>query len=122
MSKPDIEAAKAPLESYIRAHETGDGAHIRKAFSPDAKVMGYMNGAKIDWSIDEYVSRFNGKPAADEAERKRSFEILDITEDAAVGKVVLDYPAVKFADYMNLLKVDGEWKIVNKSFHAHMKK
>jgi hypothetical protein len=38
-----------------------------------------------------------------------------------VGKVVLDYPTVKFADYMSLLKINGEWKIVNKAFHAEMK-
>ncbi len=33
-----------------------------------------------------------------------------------MAKLVLDYPEVKFTDYMSLLKVDGEWKIVNKIF------
>jgi hypothetical protein len=34
---------------------------------------------------------------------------------------VLDYPQVKFTDYMSLLKIDGEWRIVNKTFYAEQK-
>jgi hypothetical protein len=117
----EIDAVKAPLKSYIRAHETGNADFIRRAFAKDAKVMGYMGGKFIFWGIEEYAGRFSGKPAEDEAQRKRSFEMLDVTEDAAVAKVVLDYPSVKFTDYMSLLKIDGEWKIVGKSFHAGMK-
>lgn len=38
-----------------------------------------------------------------------------------VGKIVLDYPTVTFTDYMSLLKVGNEWKIVNKVFYAEPK-
>jgi Putative lumazine-binding len=117
----EIEAAKLPLQNYVKAHETGNPDFIRRAFSSDAKVVGYMGGKLISWSTDEYVARFSGKPADDEVQRKRSIELLSLTGDAAVGKVVLDYPAIKFADYMSLLKINGEWKIVNKSFNAEAK-
>ena len=33
-------------------------------------------------------------------------------------KLKLDYPKVVFTDYMSMLKVDGRWVIVNKTFHA----
>jgi Putative lumazine-binding len=114
-------AAMSPLQDYIRAQETGNSDFVRRAFDKDAKVTGYMGGKMIAWSVDEYAARFSGKPAVDEAQRKRSIEILDLTADAAVGKVVLDYPTVKFTDYMSLLKIDGVWKIANKSFNAEMK-
>jgi hypothetical protein len=117
----ELEAAKLPLQNYVKAQETGNADFVRRAFSKDAKVMGYLGGKWISWSLDEYAARFSGKPAADEAQRKRHIEILDMTVNAAVGKVMLDYPEVKFTDYMALLKVDGEWKIVSKSFHADMK-
>jgi hypothetical protein len=39
-----------------------------------------------------------------------------------VAKLTLTYPAVTFTDYMALLKIDGEWKLVNKMFHADRKK
>jgi Putative lumazine-binding len=117
----ELDAAKVPLQNYVKAHETGNADFIRRAFTQDAKVVGYMGGKLISWGVEEYAGRFSGKPAEDEAERKRSIEIINLTGDAAVGKVVLDYPAVKFTDYMSLLKINGEWKIANKSFHADMK-
>lgn len=117
----DREAATKPLRNYLRAHETGNADFIHKAFAADAKVVGYMNGNLISWGVAEYAARFAGKPAADEAQRRRSFELLDFATDAAFGKVVLDYPTVKFTDHMALLKIGGEWKIVGKSFNAQTK-
>ena len=35
-SQPD---ALAPMQAYVRAHETGDPAHLRQAFSADAKAL-----------------------------------------------------------------------------------
>jgi hypothetical protein len=117
----ELDAAKVPLQNYVKAQETGNADFIRRAFTQDAKVVGHMGGKLISWSVEEYAGRFSGKPAEDETQRKRSIEVINLTGDAAVGKVVLDYPAVKFTDYMSLLKINGEWKIANKSFHADMK-
>ncbi len=117
----ELDAAKVPLQNYVKAHETGSADFIRRAFTQDARVVGHMGGKLISWGVEEYAGRFSGKPADDEVLRKRSIEIINLTGDAAVGKVVLDYPTVKFADYMALLKINGEWKIVNKSFHADVK-
>ena len=55
-----------------------------------------------------------GKPAEDEAKRKRSIDQIDVTGNAAMARVTLDYPSGTFTDYFVLLKVDGEWKIANK--------
>jgi hypothetical protein len=38
-----------------------------------------------------------------------------------VGKIVLDYPNALITDYTSLLKIDGEWKIVNKIFTVQPK-
>jgi hypothetical protein len=117
----DAAAAMVPLQNYIRAHETGNADFMRLAFTSDARITGYMGGKLISWSLEQYAGRFNGKAASDESQRKRRIEIIDLTVDAAVGKVLLDYPAMTFVDYMTLLKIDGEWKIVNKSFNAQAK-
>ncbi|AMC36949.1 3-hydroxyisobutyrate dehydrogenase [Janthinobacterium sp. B9-8] len=117
----ELEAAKLPLQNYIRAHETGNADFVRKAFSNDAKIVGHISGNLISWSVEQYAGRFNGKAASDEAQRKRSFEIIDITGDAAIAKVMLDYPSIKFVDYMALLKIEGEWKITHKSFNVQAK-
>jgi hypothetical protein len=114
-------AVSVPLENYIKAHATGNAEFIRQAFDAQAKVMSFSGDKFNQWSVDEFATRFSGKPAEDEAKRKRSFEILDVAGNAAIAKVLLDYPAVKFTDYVTLLKIDGAWKIVNKTFYAEPK-
>lgn len=114
-------AARVPLENYIQGHATGNGDFMRKAFHSDAKVMAFRDGKLTNLTSEEFASRFNGKPAADEAQRKRRIEHVEITGNAGVAKIVLEYPTVTYTDYMSLLKVGDEWKIVNKVFYAEMK-
>lgn len=120
-SEAEAVAARVPLESYINAHATGNPEYIRKAFFPDAKIMAFRDGKLLNLSVEEFASRFSGKPAADESQRKRRIDSLDITGNAGVARIVLDYPDATLTDYMSLLKVDGEWKIVNKVFNVEPK-
>jgi len=120
-SELEAAAARVPLESYINAHATGNPEYIRKAFFADAKIMAFRDGKLLNLSVDEFASRFSGKPAADESQRKRRIDSLSITGNAGVARIVLDYPDAVLTDYMSLLKVNGEWKIVNKVFHAEPK-
>ena len=107
-------AARKPLEAYIKGHATGDAAYMRQAFLPTAHIEGIRDGKLLSWTADEYIAGFKGKPAEDEAKRKRSIVQVDVTGNAAMARVTLDYPAGTFTDYFVLLKIDGEWKIANK--------
>ena len=114
-------AVRVPLENYIKAHATGDPEYARKAFHSEGNMIWIREGKYSSEPFDAFIKRaFTGKPAADEAKRKegRRIEAVDVSGNAAVARIVLDYPTVKFVDYMTLLKIDGEWKIVNKSFYA----
>lgn len=121
VSAQDSELVKVPLNNYLQAQATGNGDLIRKSFYTEARIMTFSNGKLTNLGVEEFATRFNGKVAADEAMRKRTIESIDIAGNAATAKIVLEYPTIKFVDYMNLLKIDGEWKIVNKSFHAEPK-
>jgi hypothetical protein len=114
-------AVRVPIENYFKGHATGEGEFFRKAFHPEAKLFFIREGKFTTITSEEYISRASGKPPADESQRKRSIESVNIAGNAAVVVVKLDYPTVKFIDYMSLLKVDGEWKIVNKTFYAEPK-
>jgi len=120
-SEAETAAARIPLENYINAHATGNPEYIRKAFFPEAKIMAFRDGKLLNLSVEEFASRFSGKPAADESQRKRRIDSLNITGNAGVARIVLDYPETTLTDYMSLLKVDGEWKIINKVFYGEPK-
>ena len=116
------ELVRIPLENYLKGHETGNPEFMKKAFYTEGKLIFMREGKYMTRTFEEYIAGMkDGKPAADEAQRKRWIESIDISGNAATGKIILDYPNVKFTDYMTLLKIDGEWKIVNKSFYAEPK-
>lgn len=117
----DEAAVRAALELYMRTHATGEGEHVARAFHPDLVMYAFRDGALVSRSAAEFISGFRGQPAPDEVSRNRWIAMVDIHGTAAVGKVILDYPTVRFTDYFTLLKIDGEWKIVNKVFHADAK-
>lgn len=118
----DEAGVRQAIDYYFQGHATGNGEHFKKAFHTEAKLFWIRDGQFSQRTSGEFIAGANGKPAPDEAQRKRSIESLDITGNAAVAKVVLDYPQVRFTDYMSLLKINGEWKIVNKTFVAEPKK
>lgn len=112
---------RACIEQYFRGHATGEGEHFRRAFHPDARLFFIRDGEVTQWTLEEYAGRASGKPAPDESQLKRRIESIDITGNAAMAKIVLDDPSVTFTDYMSLLKIGDEWKIVNKTFYANQK-
>lgn len=118
----EMKAVAVPLENYIRAGETSDGNLFRKAFYPGAMIMSFSNGNFTRRSAEEYASVYTGEPEEDEPKPKTSFQVIDIAGNAAIAKVIIDFPTVKFTDYMTLLKIDGEWKIVNKTSSTKAKK
>lgn len=117
----DEAAIRAVIDRYFQAHATGDGSHIAAVFHPELKMMFVRDNAFMMRTRDEYISGFSGKPAPDEAERKRSVLTIDITGNAAMAKLRLDYPKAILTDYFSLLKINGEWKVVNKIFNSEPK-
>ena len=120
----EMDAVRVPLENYIKAHATGDSAFARKAFHTEGTMTFVRDGKFVTETLDSFIARaFTGKAAADEDKRKdhRRIGKIEIVGNAAMATIILDYPAVKFTDFMTLLKFNGEWKIVNKSFFAELK-
>lgn len=110
------QAVRATVEQYFRGHATGSGEEMRKAFLPTAHIEGIRDGKFVSWTVEEYVSRFRGNPAPDEASRRRTVDSVDVSGTAAMVKATLVHGGTTFTDYFVLLKVDGEWKIANKVY------
>ena len=72
----------------------------------------------MSWTVEDYCSRFTGKPAADEASRKRTIDTVNVSGSSAMARATLVHAATTFTDYFVLLKVDGAWKIANKVYSS----
>jgi putative intracellular protease/amidase len=118
-SAADEEVTKA-MQTMMRAFEASDANIAWQVLRKDGIVLGYASasGKIASQTTAEWIKGFQGKPAADEAQRHRRFEVLDVEANGAVVKVILDYPSWKGVDYFALSKIDGKWMIISKSWSA----
>ena len=114
----DEAGVRTAISQYFRGHATASADEMRKAFLPTAHIEGIRQGKFVSWTVDDYVGNFKGKPAADEATRKRTIDRVDISGTAAMAKATLVHGRTTFTDYFVLLKVDDEWKIANKVYSS----
>lgn len=115
------EKVEVPLRAYFRYHQTGDPTGLSEAFHPEALLQWSEKGQRkiltqADWirRATEQQAKFTGKPRP---QVRCEIVALEITGDAAIAKVILDYPTFRFIDHMHLLKLEGGWKIVDKIYH-----
>ena len=113
-SKADDHAgiAKA-VNFYMEGGSNGDYETLKKAFHPDAKMTYLKNGEYTSVNALEF---FSGMKAGQKSNRETRIASIDVSGHAASAKLELVYPTFKFIDYMQLLKIDGEWKIISKTF------
>ncbi len=106
------------IQCYIDGAMSGKGDDMKPAFHADANISGYIGEdlfagpiqILFDWN-DE-----NG-PAT---ELKANISNIDLIGTVATVRLELDnWTGHNFTDLFTLLKVDGEWKIMNKVFHLH---
>jgi hypothetical protein len=117
-SNPDEEkAARACLENYM----SGEGDRVEKAFHPSAtmKYIDVQTGEFKDVPIADYIARV--KANTNKTERKIEIVSINLEGTAAHAKIKIDLEKVILYDYMNLLKINGEWKIVSKIFSRQNK-
>ncbi|MFE2376735.1 nuclear transport factor 2 family protein [Streptomyces sp. NPDC059398] len=113
------EAVLEPLRAYIRGHATGDPAHFRAAFLPTAHIEGLRDGAFVSWRLDEYCGLFHGRPAPDEAARRRRIDAVDVHGTVATATMTLSHGPDTFTDVFLLVHADSGWRIANKAYRRH---
>lgn len=108
---------KACLENYM----SGDGNRMEKAFHPSAsmKYVDYQSGEFKDVPIADFIARI--KSNTTKTDRKIEIVSMNIEGNAAQAKIRIETAQVIMNDYMNLLKINGEWKIVSKIFSRQNK-
>lgn len=109
---------RAAINQYFRGHATALRDTMAAAFLPTAHIEGIRSGVFTSWTVNEYAGRFTGRPAADEANRNRTIDRIEISGTAAIATATLVHGATTFTDYFVLLKANGQWKIANKVYSS----
>ncbi len=106
------------LQHYIDGAKSGKGDDMKPAFHEDATVFGYV-GADLFAGPIQQLFTWNDKngPATGLQARIASIDLIDTV--ATVRLELDNWTGHRFTDLFTLLKVEGEWKIMNKVFHLH---
>ncbi len=111
----EIQGIEKALNYYLEGESADE---VGKAFHPAAELKFVRDGKYEEISAEEFLNRIRGKEKPQRITRIRS---IQHTGNAASACVEQEYETHKYIDYINLLKADGEWKIVNKIFEREAK-
>ena len=116
VQEADEEAVREVVELYFKGVDEHDQEALTRAFHPDAQLEASL-GRYWERPFSEWRNFANRPAPADANQRTNEILSIDIEGLAAVAKTELMWPNVRYIDYLSLLKIDGEWRIVNKIWH-----
>ncbi len=115
----DYAMIEKTLHYYMDGGTNNDYEMLSKAFDESAVMRSGGEKPREVNALEFFKSRMKPGPKSD---RKTRIGYINVTGNAANAQVILDYGSFSFIDYMNLLKLDGEWKIVSKIYHRQVHK
>ncbi len=112
----DIAAVTETVRTYYDGSIEGDEAKLGRAFHPRASIVGNEHGALYWATVDEYTAEC--KAAVEHAGPYAwRIESISFVGDTALVRFVSQYAGVWYSDDLSLLKIDGAWRIVHKTFY-----
>ncbi|HOY15042.1 MAG TPA: nuclear transport factor 2 family protein [Saprospiraceae bacterium] len=114
-SKSEIAQITETLMDYIEGTANGQPDRLRKAFHPDFNL--YTVTATDSLRTRSGQAYIAGVKEGEKTNRIGRIISIDYEKDAAIAKAEIIVPNFKvFTDYFLLLKYEGSWKIVHKSY------
>lgn len=111
----DYELVAQTVNYYLEGGNNNDYETLKKAFHETATMKYITEEGYQEVNALEFFSGMDAsKP---KPTRKTRISDITISGHAANARLEIEYETFSFVDFMNLLKIDGEWKIVNKIFY-----
>ena len=107
------------LQPYFDGFYQGDVATLQTIFHPNAHLYSATDGPLQDDPMDAVYQRVANRAAPAASGQKRLDKILSIDksgDESALVKVQIAIGERLFTDYLSLLKLDGRWQIISKTY------
>ena len=112
------EAISQVVQQYLDGAMSGRGNDMKPAFHEDATVFGYIGPDLFAGPIQQLFAWNDENGPATGLEAR--IANVDVVGTVATVRLELEnWTGHRFTDLFTLLKVDGQWKIMNKVFHLH---
>ena len=123
MDTTELELIQQTVQYYFDGLYQSDIAKLNRAFHQNSQVIGYFQGNLLFETLEQFIEFVRAIPAPSRSGQEYDMRIvsIDMTGIEAMVKVEDLYLGFRFTDYLSLLKIDGEWVIVNKTFYHEPK-
>ena len=114
----EYDAITNAVQHYIDGAKSGKGDDMKPAFHEDATIFGYAGSDLMAGPIQQLFAWNDENGPANEIQARLTS--IDLADTVATVRLEIDnWTGHRFTHFFTLLKVDGEWKIINKVFHLH---
>src|SRR5436190_4609254 len=116
----EVAAIEAVVQLYIDGASKGEPEKLKEAFHDEAWMFGSVSGQRFDMPIAKMIELTATQPLDSDGGFSARITALEQVGDAATARLEEDgcWGNLSFVDFFALTKIDGAWKIVNKTF-AH---
>ena len=113
-------AIEAAVQLYIEGASKGEPDKLKEAFHDEAWMFGSVSGQRFDMPISKMAEMTTSQPLDSDGSFRARITSVEQVGDAARVRLEEDgcWGSLSFVDFFSLAKIDGAWKIVNKTF-AH---
>jgi len=116
-----LEEEKAAIAKTIQLYFDGmmerDKGKLDQAFDPSARLIGYRGDKFTVTPYEEWASGTTRGEMRNPAEFKNHLIEIEAKGYTAVAKTELFWPGIYYYDFLTLIKIDGTWKIVHKTWY-----
>ena len=114
------QAVRQVIHKYIDGTYQGDVKSLKDCFHPQAVMNGYLQGQLITGGPEPFFADIASKPSFADSGIPYKGEISSVDVAGDVASVTVKETgfggSMAFTNYFHLLKDQGVWKIVSKTF------
>ena len=120
----DIEAVEKVVWTYLDGLYEGDTGKLAQAFHEVSHLYSMSDGAVADVPREKWLEFVKGRASPQSKGLQRTDRIVSVDfsgPETAFVKVECSIHPRYFTDYLTLLKLNGGWKVVSKTYRTDVR-
>jgi hypothetical protein len=117
----EIEAITKTVNLYFDGMIRRDRSMLEEAFHPEARLIGYRGENFTVTPFETWATGTASGSPRKPSDYKNSIKAIRVEGYTALVETELYWPGIYYYDFLTLIKVEGKWKIVHKSWHEEVR-
>jgi len=113
----ELEAVTKTVNLYFEGMMERNREKLELAFFPDARLIGYRGSQVVVTPFEVWASGTSKGNPRDQKLFKNELKSIRIVGNTALAETELYWPGIYYYDFLTLIKMEGTWKIVHKSWY-----